>query len=92
MKNNLSTQDLLVFQHWLSGILKSQRVNVEFRKEDGSVRLMQATLNPTLLPPAEIKEDRSKKNPDVCVVWDLEKSAWRSFRYDRVISIGFTLE
>ena len=25
-------------------------------------------------------------NPNVCAVWDLEKEAWRSFRYDSVLS------
>ena len=34
-------------------------------------------------------EDKPKRiiNPNVCVVWDFEKEAWRSFRYDSVIEI-----
>ena len=37
----------------------------------------------TEVKPQRIKAKR-EPNPDVCVVWDFEKTAWRSFRYDSV--------
>ena len=33
------------------------------------------------------EKPKRKQNPDVCSVWDFEKDAWRSFRYDSVVSI-----
>jgi hypothetical protein len=38
----------------------------------------------------EGREPREPR-PDVCVVWDCEKSSWRSFRYDRLKRIEFSL-
>ena len=33
------------------------------------------------------EKPKRKQNPDVCYVWDFEKDAWRSFKYDSIISI-----
>ena len=33
------------------------------------------------------EKPKRKQNPDVCSVWDFEKDALRSFRYDNIISI-----
>ena len=33
------------------------------------------------------EKPKRKQNPDVCSVWDFEKDAWRSFKYDSIISI-----
>jgi hypothetical protein len=38
----------------------------------------------------ELEEAVQKKgSTDSLAVWDLEKNAWRSFRYDTVISVKF---
>ena len=66
---------------------------VTFSKVDGTERIMWCTLNPALMPQIEEKpksEDKPKKaglpeSNDHVVVWDLEKSAWRSFRCDSLI-------
>lgn len=34
---------------------------------------------------------KKKANPDICVVYDLEKDAWRSFRWDRLTNVQFNL-
>ena len=34
-----------------------------------------------------VEKPKRKQNPDVCSVWDFEKDAWRSFKYDSIISI-----
>jgi hypothetical protein len=52
---------------------------------------MYCTLKPDLLPAqTDLEEAVQNKtpNPDVLKVWDLEKSAWRSFRFDSII--GFS--
>jgi hypothetical protein len=65
---------------------------VTFNKVDGTERIMWCTLNPALMPQIEEKpkSDKPKKeglpeSNDHVVAWDLEKSAWRSFRCDSLI-------
>ena len=62
---------------------------VTFIKKDGTVRVMQATLDPKNLPVVEARVNATprKENPDVVAVYDMEKNAWRSFRIDSVTSI-----
>jgi hypothetical protein len=72
---------------------------VEFTKVDGTVRKMLCTLASTLIPEeaqpkpvvetVETAEDPAPTAPSACRVYDLEKQAWRSFRWDSVLS--FTL-
>lgn len=78
---------------FLSSLLKEeQAVKVTFTKSDGTEREMRCTLREDLIQSTEKKTERSKKeNTDVMSVWDLEKSAWRSFRLDSVKSIGFEI-
>jgi hypothetical protein len=65
---------------------------VTFTKRDGSERVMRCTLKPEhfpVLPVVEsttLKTPRKKSDTTICV-WDLDKSAWRSFTVDSVKSI-----
>lgn len=69
-------------------LLKDTIIEVKFKKTDGTERLMKCTLLPQYIEPSEKKTDREKKiNEDVISVWDVEKSGWRSFRYDSVIAV-----
>jgi len=62
-------------------------INLSFMKKDGTKRNMRCTLINDYLPnQMDIKEEETKKNPDVLAVWDLDKNAWRSFRLDSIIS------
>jgi len=74
-------------------------VEVKFVKKDSSFRVMLCTTNTSLIPERAFKPVESiarieaanaqydkSKNPDVAVIWDLQKDAWRSFRYDSVTS------
>ena len=73
----------------LDGVLHEKIVTVTFVKEStGLEREMICTLRKKHLPPvvdAAKTATPRKHNPDVCVVYDLEKEEWRSFRYDSVI-------
>jgi len=62
---------------------------VTFTKKDGTKRVMKATLDPKNLPAIEARVNAAprKENPEVVAVYDMEKSAWRSFRIDSVNSI-----
>ena len=57
---------------------------VIFTKVNGEERVMSCTLNKDILP--EITEDVVKnpreKNEESLAVWDTDKGAWRSFRWD----------
>lgn len=60
---------------------------ISFTKANGEQREMLCTLRPDLIPPQPISESEKslrKENSDVQAVWDLEKEAWRSFRFDSV--------
>jgi len=72
-------------------VLQSNVCDVKFTKVNGEERLMRCTLKEDLLPEpvasdAEINRNRAPKD-SVQVVWDLEKTGWRSFRIDSVIDI-----
>jgi hypothetical protein len=54
---------------------------------------MKCTLREDLGAKYSVTESKNSKKPnsDVCVVWDTNQQAWRSFRWDRVKRIQFDL-
>jgi hypothetical protein len=63
-------------------------VKICFEKADGTLREMNATLDPQVLPEPvasdeEINRNRAP-NEEVQVVWDIDAQGWRSFRWDRL--------
>ena len=80
---------------YLRDTLKEKVAIVTFTKRDGSVRTMRCTLKADLLPPqTDIEEQVQDKNPtapaESLAVWDLEKAAWRSFRFDSIIAFSIS--
>lgn len=70
----------------LLSLLKESHCKVTFTKVDGSVREMICTLNEDVVVPHVKTTDRVKQaSEDVIAVWDCEKNAWRSFRFDSII-------
>jgi hypothetical protein len=71
-------------------LLTKHECEVTFKKIDGEIRVMPCTLSPEVLPPqqplAEGKVPR-KPNPNVVSAWSLDRSAWRSFKVENVISV-----
>ena len=71
--------------------LRENVLSVVFIKRDGTERRMRCTLRGDMIPAlqgtteAAQKRVRSEEN---LAVWDLDKEAWRSFRYDSII--GFS--
>ena len=58
--------------------LSEGEVTVDFTKVDGAPRTMNCTTSEEIIPVQNIvKESSKKKNDEVAVVWDLDKSAWR---------------
>ena len=80
-----------IFRDWVTAILREQEVTVDFEKVNGEFRSMTCTLVESQLPPTINKTTQKKANPEVCSVWDCNQKAWRSFRWDRIKRITFTL-
>lgn len=85
---------MVVDRQTILDALHSGKTLVAFTKTNGENREMLCTLRPDLIPEqpiTEAKVDKAprKENPEVQAVWDLEKQAWRSFRFD---SVNFILE
>ena len=78
---------------WFRRLLKRGTVEIGFTKADGSVRIMKCTLDPGIIQQhTTLDLDReNKKSETAQTVFDLEKLAWRAFRWDSIKSITFTL-
>lgn len=92
----LSDSDLAKFKKWLKSHLAVGTVTVTFTKKDGTERVMECTTSPTLVPVPELKESTEPKkerkvNDDIMPVYDLESKAWKSFRWDSIKQVRFTL-
>ena len=91
----LNEADLKLFKKWLRSHLKFGPVTVTFTKKDGSERVMKCTTNPTYIlfkEPALVESKKEKKiNEDVMPVYDMEAGHWKSFRWDSIKSVSFTL-
>jgi len=83
-----------VGREWLKGLLRERVVGVTFIKKDGTERVMQATLSENFIPEATNSENSAntrKKSDEALAVWDIEAQGWRSFRWDSVKTVNFTL-
>lgn len=85
-------------QQWLRGLLhESKSVCVVFTKSDGTERKMFCTLAESNIPvdkqPKSGLEEatNSKVVGPAQRVFDTEKQEWRSFRWDSIKSVSFSL-
>ena len=65
--------------------LQSGERTIKFRKNDGTVRFLRATLRQGAVPGT--KGTGKPANPDVVTVFDVENQGWRAFRKDSVLDI-----
>lgn len=96
LKPNMTETDWEAFSPWLKDMLKVGPVTVTFTKKDGTVRVMNCTLDPALLPPVVVTEEAEPKkkkavNENTMAVYDLEAKAWRSFTIRTVSRVEITL-
>jgi hypothetical protein len=70
-------------------LLQRSGLQVTFTKKDGTARVMNCTLQSSIVPSSDVNEEKAlkKKNDAVCPVWDIDAQAWRSFRYDAITHI-----
>lgn len=77
---------------WLRGVLKMHETTVTFTKKDGSERKMICTLAESKIPSEKTPKNAKKtQSQDAIAVFDIEKQDWRSFRWDSVTRVDFTL-
>jgi len=81
-------EERATFREWLLGVLKThEKVEVTFKKADGETRIMECTLKEGICPTVE----NPKLSTTLCTVWALDVSAWRSFKFENIKQINFTL-
>jgi hypothetical protein len=79
------SEDNLFIKEKLRKLLQTNVVEVKFTKKDGSDRTMNCTLDPKRLPSYPLEpRPFHHVSEDVLPVWDVDKSAWRSFRIDSI--------
>jgi hypothetical protein len=90
---NASEAERQTLRESVHTLLQTTSVTVDFEKANGEFRSMKCTLREDLGAKYTVKENATPKkpNPDVCVVWDVNQAAWRSFRWDRLKRIEFEL-
>lgn len=79
---------------WLRKLLKDEIVTLTFIKKDGTERVMKCTLNENVIPFAvldAVGNKNHKKSTEAQSVYDLESEGWRSFRWDSLRKIEFSL-
>jgi len=84
------TKDAKKGRKWLKNVLETDVVEVTFTKKDGSERIMKCTLKEDVLPEVQNKEAK-EKSQEAIAVWDVESEGWRSFRWDSIKSVKFTI-
>ena len=83
---------------FVKDVLREKVVSVTFTKKDGTERVMKCTLQKDLIPVKVVSESANTANTtartvndDVVPVYDIDAQGWRSFRWDSVKSIEWSL-
>lgn len=89
-------EDYKVFKSWIRGVLSERIVTIVFTKKDGTERTMNCTLSPEFLPKVETvnenKDTKPRKASDTSLaVFDVNINEWRSFTYNSIKQVTFTL-
>lgn len=80
-------------KEWIHSVLKMHETSIVFTKKDGTERKMLCTLLEDKIPSEKMPKNSGKaKNEDSIAVFDLEKQDWRSFRFDSVKEVHFSIE
>lgn len=90
----LDTAKMLMGIDMLTETLLKGPLTVTFTKQDGTERIMRCTKDLNLIPVDKLPKPKFPtdvvviKDPQLFVVWDLDKQAWRSFNYTTVKTIA----
>lgn len=80
-------------EKWLNEILPQTDMTITFTKKDGTERVMRCTLQPKLLPPQPVVENKEprKKAEGVITVYDLDVKDWRSIIVKSITKVSLTV-
>ena len=79
-------------REWIRGVLRMHETTITFTKKDGTERKMLCTLMEDKIPSEKTPKNTGKTQSEESIaVFDLEKEDWRSFRFDSVKRIEFSL-
>ena len=79
-------------REWIRGVLRMHETTITFTKKDGTERKMLCTLMEDKIPSEKTPKNTGKTQSEESIaVFDLEKGDWRSFRFDSVKRIEFSL-
>lgn len=84
-----------LIRDWVRSLLHSSVVTVQFIKSDGSLRVMNCTLDLDKIPPPAksggsidgLPRSTGSSDDNVQVAFDVDLQQWRSFRYDRLQNV-----
>lgn len=84
------------FKTWLIGLLHDENIKdvcVAFTKKDGTKRELHCTLVESRIPTEKTPKEptRTFTSEETIRVYDVEKQDWRSFRWDSVLTVNFSL-
>ena len=97
IKENTNQINTSEGKEWVRNLLKEQSAVVTFTKINGDKRVMTCTLNeeaipkPTKTDTISQKKVRSIEEDKVCTVWDVNAKGWRSFRWENVKAVEFSI-
>lgn len=85
-----------LFRNWLKGVLHDEHIKdlrITFTKADGTDREMRCTLAESSIPSDKTPKGTSTREASDATqrVFDLDKGEWRSFRWESVKAINFTI-
>jgi hypothetical protein len=81
-------------RNWLRDLLKSEVVMLTFTKKDGTKREMLSTLCESRIPKSEKSTESAgtrKYSDEAQPVYDVEAEGWRSFRWDSLSKLEFSI-
>ena len=92
-KADWTDDDWTIFDTWLRGLLRTDTINVTFTKVDGTERTLKCTLDPELLPPVVVTENKKERKKPIgsIAVYEVDIKAWRSFRLMDVKAVTFSI-
>jgi len=83
------------FRSWVKGLLHDINIKdlrVTFTKTDGTERTLTCTLAESAIPADKAPKGTGRETSDATQrVFDIEKSEWRSFRWDAVKRVEFSI-
>ena len=88
------SKDAKIGRKWLIGLLEERSIEIVFTKKDGTKREMLSTLCESRIPKSEKSSESAgtrKYSEEAQPVYDIEAKGWRSFRWDSLSMIEFSI-